>query len=265
MSEANENPAQSGTGAVAMSPSIAKLAEALAKAQVDIKGAIKYSENPYFHSRYADLATVWDACREPLSKQGLAVIQTTDGGPDQVVILTTLAHSSGEWIRGRLVMKPVKADPQGIGSCLTYGRRYALAAIVGVAPEDDDGNAASAKPEVSDQRSEVNKNHKFEPRKADGLKQAATAGKLNPVNMEAAKDLANKTGVETVPEKLQTLMKSDKIELKELKAYCESKNFIPKDGKISDIKKEVYEQMIQDKNWKIVAGRIEESRKHKAA
>lgn len=126
------------------SETIGKLAEALAKAQGAIQGAIKDQANPYFKSKYADLSSVWDACRKPLSENGLAVVQTTCGyDPDSVTVETLLTHLSGEWIKSTLTMRPVKADPQGIGSCITYARRYSLAAMVGVAPEDDDGNAAS--------------------------------------------------------------------------------------------------------------------------
>lgn len=127
------------------SESIAALAAALAKAQGEIKGAAKDTANPFFKSKYADLASVWEACRAELTKNGLSVIQTTDDGGNGITVVTTLAHSSGEWIRGRLTMRPVKDDPQGVGSAITYARRYALAAIVGVAPEDDDGNAASGR------------------------------------------------------------------------------------------------------------------------
>ena len=124
------------------SDSIAELAKALTKAQAEMKGAVKDSTNPAFRSRYADLASVWDACREPLTKHGLCVVQTTEESDSGVVVETTLLHSSGEWISGRLRMQPVKSDPQGIGSVLTYMRRYSLAAMVGIAPEDDDGEAA---------------------------------------------------------------------------------------------------------------------------
>jgi hypothetical protein len=132
------------------SQEIGKLAEALAKAQGVMEGASKDSSNPFFKSKYADLSSVWGACRKALSDNCLSVVQTTDfipESPDVVVVDTRLCHSSGEWIQGRLVMKPVKADPQGIGSCLTYARRYALSAMVGIAPEDDDGNAATGKVE----------------------------------------------------------------------------------------------------------------------
>jgi len=125
------------------SESIAKLALALSKAQKAIKGATKDGKNPHFNSHFATLASIWDACREALTANELAIVQTTDDTNDGLILETTLMHSSGEWISGRLSLKPVKTDPQGIGSAITYGRRYALAAIVGVAPEDDDGEAAS--------------------------------------------------------------------------------------------------------------------------
>ena len=142
------------------SATIAELAKALSKAQGEIKGAIKDSNNPFFNKTYADLSSVWEACRKPLSSNGLAVIQTCcSEGLDVVVIETTLAHGSGEWVRGKLAMKPVKIDPQGVGSCITYARRYALAAIVGVAPEDDDGNEAT--------KGDQKKTKSEEPKKSD--------------------------------------------------------------------------------------------------
>ena len=126
------------------SPTIAKLGDALSKAQAAMKPAKKDAENPFFKSHYADLSSVWEAIRGPLSANGLAVAQMPTVGPDGVQRLRTLLiHSSGEWIGSDLDMKPVKNDPQSIGSCLTYARRYALSAITGVATEDDDGNAAA--------------------------------------------------------------------------------------------------------------------------
>lgn len=127
------------------SEQINDLAAALAKAQGQIKGAVKDSTNPHFRSSYADLASVWEACRSALTENGLAVIQTphTDEAGN-CHIVTMMTHSSGQWIRDTFSLPPTKADPQGYGSAITYMRRYALAAIVGVAPEDDDGNAASA-------------------------------------------------------------------------------------------------------------------------
>lgn len=128
------------------SESINEIAAALSKAQAVIAGAVKDKTNPHFKSDYADLASVWDACRIPLTNHGLSVAQTAATDDGRVNVTTILMHVSGQWIRDTLAMKPTKDDPQGVGSCITYARRYALAAMVGVAPEDDDGNAASAKP-----------------------------------------------------------------------------------------------------------------------
>lgn len=138
---------QTETGLPNQSQTIGKLADALAKAQGMMQAARKDAANPFFNSRYADLATCWDVCREPLAKNGLAVIQTTTPSVDGAVhVVSTLAHCSGEWIRGELAIKPVKADPQGIGSALTYARRYGLCSLVGiVADEDDDGEAAQGR------------------------------------------------------------------------------------------------------------------------
>ena len=124
------------------SQTIGKLSTALAKAQGEIRGATKDSTNPHFRSKYADLASVRDAIQDALSKHGIAYVQFPEGGPETVTITTVLACGE-EWMRASYSMRPVKADPQGMGSAITYARRYALMAAVGVAPEDDDGNAAS--------------------------------------------------------------------------------------------------------------------------
>lgn len=127
------------------SESLDQLATALAKAQAAVKGAKRDSANPYFKSTYADLASVWEACREAFTSNGLSVVQFPgfDGG---VAMLTTyLLHSSGQWMCGTAGTPLVKSDPQGVGSAITYLRRYALAAVASVAPEDDDGNDASGR------------------------------------------------------------------------------------------------------------------------
>ena len=136
------------------SESIAKLAVALSKAQGTMKHAIKDADNPFFRSKYADLASVVEASRPSLIANGLSVVQCTAGN----VLWTMLLHESGEWIKGSIELKPMRQaklegkdkaewvdshDPQSYGSCITYARRYAMAAITGVATEDDDGNAAS--------------------------------------------------------------------------------------------------------------------------
>jgi len=133
---------------VEQSNEIGALAEALAKAQGKITGALKDSANPFFKSKYADLASVWEACRDQLSANNISVIQTNGNDGDRVTVTTILAHSSGQWIRGTCSAKPAKDDAQATGSVITYLRRYGLAAIVGVAQVDDDGEAASGRKQV---------------------------------------------------------------------------------------------------------------------
>jgi hypothetical protein len=128
------------------SETINELAAALAKAQGEITGALKDSSNPFFKSKYADLASCWDACRSALSKNGLAVTQfpmTTE--QHHTYLVTSLLHTSGQWMRSSLEVTPKDDSPQAMGSALTYARRYALTAVVGVAQVDDDGNAASGR------------------------------------------------------------------------------------------------------------------------
>lgn len=125
------------------SESIKELATALSKCQGKMESASKDAANPFFKSRYATLAAVWDACREPMAANGLSVVQLPEVSEECVKLETILMHTSGEYISSTLVMRPVKNDPQGLGSCITYARRYALASVVGVSPEDDDGNGAT--------------------------------------------------------------------------------------------------------------------------
>lgn len=126
-----------------------KLNEALAKAQAQMRSAAKDSINPHFKSRYADLSAVWEAWREVGPALGLAIIQTPVDGPEgKLTLETVLLHSSGEERRSRLTFPVGQQTPQGYGSALTYARRYALSAMVGiVADEDDDGNEASKPPQ----------------------------------------------------------------------------------------------------------------------
>ena len=129
---------------IEQSESIAALSKALTQVQGSVEGAVKGKVNPAFKSKYADLTSVWEACREPLVMNGLSVVQFPGEMIDNRMTLTTqLSHESGEWMRCTLSIPLTKADAQGYGSAVTYARRYALAAVVGVCPEDDDGNAAS--------------------------------------------------------------------------------------------------------------------------
>jgi hypothetical protein len=128
------------------SPTTEKLDAALAKAQGQIKAALKDANNPFFKSKYADLSSVWAACQGPLTENGISISQWPCHSEDgRLHIVTRLAHA-GEWMRANFSVPVKDQTAQGFGSAVTYARRYALAAAVGVvADEDDDGNAASGK------------------------------------------------------------------------------------------------------------------------
>ena len=140
------------------SDSIANLTLALSIVQGKMTHAIKDSANPFFKSKYADLESVWDVCRSLLSENGLAVMQfpgdinfvqlEKDNGDINIAtkmsLTTIISHKSGEFMSQEMSVPVTKPDAQGAGSALTYMRRYALAAVVGVVQADDDGNAASS-------------------------------------------------------------------------------------------------------------------------
>jgi hypothetical protein len=131
------------------SENIADLASALCKAQSQIKNATKDSTNPFFKSKYADLTSTWEACREALNTNGLSVIQTLNGDN----LETTLIHTSGEWISGSCPLIH-RGDMQSLGSAISYSRRYSLAAIVGVTSDDDDAESAGKSGDIKSPRSD---------------------------------------------------------------------------------------------------------------
>ena len=119
-----------------------EIAAALAKAQGVINNPGKKSENPHFKSSYADLSAGINAIREGLSANAIAVIQATRIDGDVMMLDTRLSHSSGQWIEAEFPVCKFPSAPQVTGSALTYARRYSLFGMVGIAGEDDDGNAA---------------------------------------------------------------------------------------------------------------------------
>lgn len=137
------------------SEQISDLAKALAKAQGEMSHAEKDSKNPHFKSSYASLASVWEACRGALTRNGLSVVQSFDETAQGLVLRSLLTHESGQWIESVYPIRPVKNDPQGFGSAATYARRYSLAALVGVVQDDDDANEASMKAPYAPERREV--------------------------------------------------------------------------------------------------------------
>ena len=124
------------------SEQINELALALSKAQGEIENAGKDGSNPHFNSKYATLASVLIEVRKVLNPHGLSVVQTTEVLPDGMVLNTMLMHSTGQFITAQTPLMLQKQDMQGLGSAITYARRYSLAAMFGIAQEDDDGNKA---------------------------------------------------------------------------------------------------------------------------
>lgn len=164
------------------SPQTEKIAEALAKAQGSMDNASKASNNPFFGSKYADLAEVINVSRKSLTDNGLALTQVTIPVQGKSCLVTTLLHTSGQWIKSYDFIEPVPMKtkdekgatvyaitPQAKGSAMTYSRRYQYSAVVGVAQEDDDGNAASgqrdAKPQGASEESKATLRQAFK----DGL------------------------------------------------------------------------------------------------
>lgn len=125
------------------SAEIGKLSEALAHAQGAIAPAKKDTANTYFKSRYADLTAIREACRKPLSDNGLAIMQLPRLESMTVTVETVLSHASGEWISSEVSAAVDKSTPQVVGSAITYLRRYGLQAMIGIAAEDDDDGEAA--------------------------------------------------------------------------------------------------------------------------
>lgn len=128
------------------SDQINEIAKAMAVAQGEMTPASKSSTNPHFKSKYADLAAIWEAIRPSLRKNEICVWQDVTSTEIGIAVTTRLTHSSGQWVEfGPLEIPLFKRDAQGVGSAISYGKRYALGAALGVvSDEDDDGNAACA-------------------------------------------------------------------------------------------------------------------------
>ncbi len=171
-----------------------KLFEALSKAQGKIGNASKDALNPHFKSKYADLASVWDACRAPLSENGLCVIQIPASEGQLVSVVTILGHASGQKMSCELSATARAADPQAGGSVLTYLKRYSLSSVAGVAPEDDDANAGTGSPEEHRQpvRRETSEGDRREYRRQQSSGEETQAAPKEPPPVDATKPKVNK-------------------------------------------------------------------------
>lgn len=122
------------------------ISKALCEAQKEVGAAIKGSKNPYFKSNYADLTAVIDSVKEPLNSHGISFLQLVNSSENGDTVETILLHESGQYISTETKVYCAKPnDPQAFGSGITYSKRYALQAALGLPTEDDDGNAASGK------------------------------------------------------------------------------------------------------------------------
>jgi len=168
-----------------------QICAALVKAQKGFGPALKSSQNPHFKSRYADLSACVEAVVEALNNNGIALTQHTHHADGGVCVETLLIHESGEELSfGKLFVPSSKNDAQGYGSALTYARRYSLMAACGLAPEDDDGNAASASAPRIISRSLVTGKTTYAdtpkpaPRTADEVPQPKAETKRKPVDVD---------------------------------------------------------------------------------
>lgn len=184
------------------SDQIDAIAVALSKAQGEIKPAAKDSTNPHFKTKFTSLSSVWESIREPLSKNGLSALQNVSTNETHVSVSTRVLHASGQWIEfGALCIPLSKKDAQGIGSAITYGKRYSLCAALGiVSDEDDDGNAACK--ETKEEPSRMTTQEALRQVYADGEKllsiQAMLSRFVNPE--EITKKLLIRAGIKSINE-----------------------------------------------------------------
>lgn len=189
-----------------------ELAKALVAAQKATESVKKAASNPAFKSKYADLAHVVEGVVPALNANGVAVIQSPEFDGEMVHVTTMLVHESGATLEGKFSLRPSKLDPQGVGSALTYARRYALLAMTGAAPEDDDGSAASGPRQEAPPRSAPKRAEPPAPtlaQRADRL--IATLTTCKPEEVEKAWGLAQRLRdelAEADPDTLEKLRKT---------------------------------------------------------
>ncbi|MEK4711104.1 ERF family protein [Bacillus sp. FSL R10-2780] len=197
------------------SETITELAKALVKFNSEVNKIAKDADNPFFKNNYATLDTIIDEIRPILSKHGLSIMQIPSGDGQNVTLKTLLLHESGEWLESdELTMKPVKNDPQAVGSCITYARRYSLAAFLSLnTGEDDDGNGATyGKGNKPNQKS----NSGQAPNKPQGNSSGSGNGKASEKQMKMIKakiknvsKLAREQGYDTKDSDVEVTLKND--------------------------------------------------------
>lgn len=171
------------------SDTISKLAPALVNAQAAMAGATKGAKNPFFKSTYANLEEVIRVVKTAFEANGLSFIQFPVSGEGTAGVETIILHESGEFISNEFLLKCSKSDPQGMGSAITYARRYGLQSACGIPSEDDDGNAASA---PAPKKPEMTKKQAIESMASAGkMESLTTAWKAIPINLKQDADIAD--------------------------------------------------------------------------
>lgn len=203
------------------SETITNIAKALVAFHKEVPAIKKMADNPFFRSKYADLSDILETVEPILCKAGLTFAQFPSG---QNELITILMHESGEFIQASYTMVPAKNDPQGLGSAITYQKRYALAAVLGLklAEEDDDGNAASGKSrqtptprtlKASAPQAPASDEDKTPYQKALAYLNniAAKKKKLSPSEIERLKAQLEESDLYTVGEKTQIMLMIDSL------------------------------------------------------
>jgi hypothetical protein len=255
--------------AATMSAACDQIATALSKAQAAMQAAKKDSANPHFGSRYSSLAEVWDAIREPLTRQGLSVVQLPSATGAAVTVETLLMHVSGQWFRSRVTfpLRPefsksgaeLPPSAQQIGSAITYGRRYGLTAMVGVssADEDDDGNAASRRTEQPPAADQPPK------RKLDPARIKERVGSIKPLD-----DNPSPVSATAFNARLYEACEAAGVTLDELEADLKGRGILKGAMKIDNLGEPIVNALLDGtdaktgrRNWDLVVGRIKAARK----
>lgn len=213
---------------ISHSAEIKDLVGSLAKAQGVMRPAVFNKINPHFRSRYADFSSCMDACRVPLSENGIAVIQYCETIDTKLNLVTMLAHTSGQWMKSEFPLITSKMDSQGIGSAMTYAKRYSLCGMVGiVADEDSDDDAETAvgrgknespKPQAKPQKigsSQVSMIKKLEEKLDDETKRKIYDWMKNSYNIQSIEDVIVENFIKIIGqfEKAVKYIESNNVEL----------------------------------------------------
>ncbi len=167
------------------SDEIKELVSALSKAQGAMRPAVFNRINPHFKNRYADFTSCMDCCRDPLSNNGLSIMQYCETVNEKLMLVTMLAHTSGQWMKSYFPLNPMKMDSQSIGSAMTYGKRYSLSAMLGIVSddEDDDGEASHGRGQPAQQAY---------PKPINGQVQPKPQAKINASQLDNLKKIEEK-------------------------------------------------------------------------